>query len=201
LRPRLPRNSALLLFEEQGKLSLDDKVAKYFPNLTRAGKSPFANCSRTYPDMKITRHRITSSRSGRNPPHRRPFSNAGPGSPELGTLTKQIAAIAFLPDQPPESETVTQQVRSILEQLRNGRINRALFTGYANSYFSETALKDCRTLSKLGKLQSVTRSTESERGDMIHRTYRAQFEKKMVLLNIYVTRDGKYEQFLVMNQL
>jgi D-alanyl-D-alanine carboxypeptidase len=40
LRPRLPRNSALLLFEEQGKLSLDDKVAKYFPNLTRAGKSP-----------------------------------------------------------------------------------------------------------------------------------------------------------------
>jgi hypothetical protein len=31
--------------------------------------------------------------------------------------------------------------------------------------------------------------------------HRAQFEKKMVLLNIYVTRDGKYEQFLVMNQL
>ena len=57
--------AAVLMLQEQRKLSLDDKVAKYFPNLTRAGKSPFANCSRTYPDMKITRHRITSSRSGR----------------------------------------------------------------------------------------------------------------------------------------
>jgi len=109
----------------------------------------------------------------------------------LGTLTKQIAAIAFLPDQPPESETVTQQVKSILEQLRNGKINRALFTDNANSYFSETALKDCKALSKLGKLQSVTRSSEGERGGMTHRTYRAQFEKKTVLLNIYIMPDGK----------
>ena len=30
--------AALLLLEEQGKLSLDDKVAKYFPDLTRAGE-------------------------------------------------------------------------------------------------------------------------------------------------------------------
>src|SRR5947209_265557 len=29
--------AALLLLEEQGKVSLDDKVAKYFPDLTRAG--------------------------------------------------------------------------------------------------------------------------------------------------------------------
>ena len=32
---------------------------------------------------------------------------------------------------------------------------------------------------------------------MTHRTYRAQFEKKTVLLNIYVMPGGKYEQFLV----
>ena len=30
--------AALLLLQEQGKLSLDDKVSKYFPNLTRAGE-------------------------------------------------------------------------------------------------------------------------------------------------------------------
>jgi hypothetical protein len=36
---------------------------------------------------------------------------------------------------------------------------------------------------------------------MIHRTYRAAYEKKTVLVNIYVTPEGKYEQFMVMNQL
>ena len=30
--------AALLLLQEQGRLSLDDKVAKYFPELTRAGE-------------------------------------------------------------------------------------------------------------------------------------------------------------------
>lgn len=30
--------AALLLLQEQGKLSLDDKVSRYFPNLTRAGE-------------------------------------------------------------------------------------------------------------------------------------------------------------------
>src|SRR4051794_15838307 len=32
--------AALLLLEEQGKLSMDDRVAKYFPNLRRAGDVP-----------------------------------------------------------------------------------------------------------------------------------------------------------------
>ena len=32
---------------------------------------------------------------------------------------------------------------------------------------------------------------------MTHRSYRAQYEKKTVLLNIYVMPDGQYEQFLV----
>jgi len=34
-------------------------------------------------------------------------------------------------------------------------------------------------------------------GGMTHRSYRAQYEKKTVLLNIYVMPDGRYEQFLV----
>ena len=30
--------AAILLLDEQGKLSIEDKVSKYFPNLTRAGE-------------------------------------------------------------------------------------------------------------------------------------------------------------------
>lgn len=32
---------------------------------------------------------------------------------------------------------------------------------------------------------------------MTHRSYEAQFEKKSVLLNIYVMPGGRFEQFLV----
>jgi hypothetical protein len=45
-------------------------------------------------------------------------------------------------------------------------------------------------------LQAVTKTNEQLRGGMTHRSYRAQFEKT-VLLNIYLMPGGKYEQFLV----
>jgi hypothetical protein len=35
---------------------------------------------------------------------------------------------------------------------------------------------------------------------MTHRAYRAEFEKKTLDLNVYVTVEGKYEQFLVVEQ-
>jgi len=94
------------------------------------------------------------------------------------------------------------QVRDILEGLQHARIDRSLLTANANSYFTDTALRDYQeSLSSLGKLESVTKTSEQLRGGMSHRRYRAQYEKKPVLLNIYVTPDGKYEQFMVMEQL
>jgi hypothetical protein len=35
---------------------------------------------------------------------------------------------------------------------------------------------------------------------MIHRSYTAEFEKKKLLLNIYLLPDRKFEQFLVEDQ-
>ena len=117
-------------------------------------------------------------------------------------LSRQIFTLVFSADEPPPSEKNTAQVRSILLGLQKGKVDRALFTGNANSYFSETALGDCKiSLRALGKLKSVNATSESLRGGMIQRGYRAQFEKKTVLLNIYVMADGKYEQFLVMEQI
>jgi D-alanyl-D-alanine carboxypeptidase len=117
-------------------------------------------------------------------------------------LARQIASLVFLPDHPPAPDKNTQEVRSILDDLRKGKLNRALFTANANSYFSDIALRDCKTsLTALGKLKSVASVSESLRGGMTHHSYRAQFSKKSVMLNIYVMPDGKYEQFLVMDQL
>ena len=47
----------------------------------------------------------------------------------------------------------------------------------------------------------MTSTGENLRGGMTHRVYRAEFEKKALVLNIYVMPDGKYEQFLVEDQL
>ena len=116
----------------------------------------------------------------------------------VGPLSQQIARDVFVTDrlQPPPKDS--SEVEKILTGLQEGKIDRARFTGNANSYFSETALRDCKdSLGPLGKLESVTPVAENLRGGMIHRSYRAQFEKKTLLLNIYVLDDGKYEQFLI----
>ncbi len=120
----------------------------------------------------------------------------------VGPVSQQIATLAFLPEQPEPSSKETEQVRRILAALQTGKIDRALFTANANTYFSDQALRDCKdSLRPLGKLKSVRAISENLRGGMTHRSYRAEFAKKTLALNIYVMPDGKYEQFLVEDQL
>ena len=116
----------------------------------------------------------------------------------MGPIATQIATILFLPPEPAAAGKDTAQVKSILASLAKGKLDRALFTSDANAYFSVQALGDIRqSLATLGKLTSVERTSESLRGGMTHRGYRAVFAKKSVSLNIYVMPDGKYEQFLI----
>lgn len=119
-----------------------------------------------------------------------------------GPLADKLAQLVFLPSQPEESAADTARVRAVLEGLRRGKIQPDEFTENARSYFTPEALRDIRTsLAPLGALKSVTRSAESLRGGMTHRGYRAEFAKKTVRLNVYVTPDGKFEQFMVVESL
>lgn len=118
----------------------------------------------------------------------------------IGPLTQEIGNILLDPENA-KAEKQDEQVRSILEGLQQGRVDRGLFTGNANSYFDETALNDYRSsLAPLGKLEILSRLRTQGRGGMTHISYRAHFEKNTVLLNIYVMPDGKFEQFLVEEQ-
>jgi D-alanyl-D-alanine carboxypeptidase len=120
----------------------------------------------------------------------------------IGPVMRQIAEVMLGVGPSGASAAEISQVRGILEGLQQGHIDRSLFTSNANSYFDDEALGDYRdSLSAIGKLLSVTRTNEQGRGGMIHRSYRAVFEKKTVLLNVYVTDDGKYEQFLAEEQV
>jgi hypothetical protein len=119
----------------------------------------------------------------------------------IGPLSQDIALLMIEP-HPASSAKEDKEVRTILEGLQQGRIDRAEFTANANSYFSDLALNDYRTsLAPLGKLQALTRKNEQLRGGMTHLIYQAQFERKVVVLNIYRTPDGKFEQFLAEGQL
>jgi CubicO group peptidase (beta-lactamase class C family) len=112
-------------------------------------------------------------------------------------LADRIARLVFASGPAPAGVPQSQRVREVLEGLQQGRIDRALFTANANSYFDDVALADYKaSLSALGKLMLVTDRGEQLRGGMTHRTYEAQFEKKSLILNIYVTPQGKFEQFL-----
>jgi D-alanyl-D-alanine carboxypeptidase len=119
------------------------------------------------------------------------------GTGIIFSVAREIAHLLISPQKPATAEELAQ-VRSILAGLAQGQIDRALFTSNANFYFTQTALDDYRrSLASIGPLESVTRVSETLRGGMTHRTYRAAFQKKTVNLNVYLTSGGKYEQFLV----
>ena len=113
------------------------------------------------------------------------------------SLADQAAATLLLPAQSEPSSTELSAIRSILIGLQAGRIDQSILTRNAQFYF-KTALSDYQaSLKPVGQLRDLTRTSESLRGGMIHRGYHATFEQKAVDLNVYLTPDGKYEQFLV----
>ncbi|HXW55243.1 MAG TPA: serine hydrolase domain-containing protein [Candidatus Cybelea sp.] len=116
-------------------------------------------------------------------------------------LAEEIARYLLEPERrqhPTEaSAEELRQVRSMVEGLAQGRIDRALLTSNLDFYFNETALRDmASSLGALGAVKEVRRIRESLRGGMRFRIYRVQFEKKALLLTVYLMPDGRYEQFL-----
>lgn len=92
-------------------------------------------------------------------------------------------------------------VRKVFDDLRAGKIDRALFTDNANSYFTQQALTDYSTsLTALGEVQSFKQTSNSLRGGMTHMSYEVKFPQKTVGINIYQMADGKFEQYLIAAQ-
>lgn len=89
-------------------------------------------------------------------------------------------------------------IRGVFDALKQGRIDRSLFTNNANSYFTEPALKDySASLSPLGDPQSFAQTSVSQRGGMMHRSYQVKYPQKTLRVNIYEMPDGKFEQYLI----
>jgi CubicO group peptidase (beta-lactamase class C family) len=116
------------------------------------------------------------------------------------TVSQEIASI-ILQDGNEAKDRQDAQVRSILEALQNGQVDRTLFTEDAKAYWTDESLADYKnSLAPLGRLLLLSRGNEQLRGGMTHLNYRAHFEHETVGLNIYLMPDGKFEQYLVEEQ-
>lgn len=113
-------------------------------------------------------------------------------------LAEQIARMEFVPAEEVQGDPQTARVKGIVEGLQKGQIDRALLTSNCSFYFTDIALRDLRdSLEPLGALKLVTVANQTLRGGMTFRLYRAEFEKKTLVVSTYWMPDGKIEQFMV----
>lgn len=90
------------------------------------------------------------------------------------------------------------RTRKILADFQAGRIDRALFTANANSYFSEEALTDfAGSLSPLGAPKELKQTRQSDRGGMTFRRFRVVYPKRTIEVLERDLPDGMIEQFQI----
>jgi hypothetical protein len=105
------------------------------------------------------------------------------------------------PQATSDAESVAA-ARGIYDQLRAGRIDRALFTEDANYYFTDQVLRDYRdSLGPLGDPQSFAAAGPARlRGGFVNRNYRLAFAGRQLTIVTYAEPGphGRIEQYLVM---
>jgi D-alanyl-D-alanine carboxypeptidase len=118
-------------------------------------------------------------------------------APASGAIARQISQLLFATEDA-LTQSRTAQAKSIFEGLRQGKIDRSLFTSNANAYFSDQALADfASSLGPLGSATTFVQTGQSKRGGMVARSYRATFSGRALRVWTFETPDGKLEQYQV----
>jgi D-alanyl-D-alanine carboxypeptidase len=117
-----------------------------------------------------------------------------------GPIAQGVASLILATDDPATPQKL-EQARKIFEGLRQGTIERSLFTDNANSYFSEQAIKDFASgLAPLGAPQEFTQVYQGLRGGMTLRVYRIKLAQKTLRAWTYELPNGKLEQYQIAAQ-
>ena len=120
--------------------------------------------------------------------------DAAAAASQIGTQLRS----ALLKSANPQDLKEDEKARKVYDGLQQGKIDRALFTDNANSYFSDQALKDyASSLGPLGVPQSFTQTRSSLRGGMTERIYEVKYPAKNLVIILYEMPDGKFEQYLI----
>jgi len=124
------------------------------------------------------------------------LTNFDGGDP--GSIEQAIARILFTGPNDPPTERAIAQVKAIMSELQQGKIDRALLTENASDYFSAEALADfASSLGPLGACSEINQIAKGERGGMSYRAFRARCGKTAVVVVTRAMPDEKLEQFLV----
>jgi D-alanyl-D-alanine carboxypeptidase len=119
------------------------------------------------------------------------LTNTFSGAPE-----KEIADVIDFIVLPPKG--IDAQVRAVFDGLQHGRPDRAAFSADFNSYLNApTAAAYARTLGPLGPPTLFRQTSSADRGGMKSYDYRIVAGGRPLTLSVYVTAEGKIEQFLV----
>jgi CubicO group peptidase (beta-lactamase class C family) len=114
-----------------------------------------------------------------------------------GPIARQIAQLLFK-KQDAQTKMRTRQAKKIFMSLERGQINRSLFTHDTNVYFSKQALQDFKSsLGPLGKPAKFFQTSQSKRGGMIERSFRAVFPNRTLRVWTYQEPNGKLEQYQI----
>jgi len=90
------------------------------------------------------------------------------------------------------------QVRAVFDSLQHGRSDRGAFTADFNAYLNaRTAAAYVRTLGPLGPPTVFLQTGSTDRGGMKSYDYQIVAGDRPLSLSVYVTAEGKFEQFLI----
>jgi D-alanyl-D-alanine carboxypeptidase len=118
-------------------------------------------------------------------------------APAAGAIARGVAGLLFS-TQDAQTQARVAQARQIFEGLQKGTLDRSLFTDDANAYFSEEALHDfASSLAPLGAPVEFAQVSQSLRGGMLLRVFRAVFRNRVLRVWTFQMPGGKLEQYQV----
>jgi D-alanyl-D-alanine carboxypeptidase len=113
------------------------------------------------------------------------------------TIADKIGDLLFVTDSP-EDAAKSVAAKKIFLDLRQGKIDRTLFSSNGNEYYTAKAVADtAHALAQFGRLKSFELTHSGVRGGMDERIYKVTLEKKTFDLIVREWPDGKFEQFML----
>jgi hypothetical protein len=88
-------------------------------------------------------------------------------------------------------------VKTWIERLAGGNLDRSQLTPYFNAYLTDSVVAAAqRSLTALGKPESIVPLAQGLRGGMHFEEYAVTFSSRTSTVLVYRTKDGKIAEFL-----
>jgi hypothetical protein len=149
------------------------------------GLNGFTTLNQLYPDQDVAIGVLTNAETA------------------TGKLVAAIEAVVFAPVAPEATKTDAKAealTKTVLEELEDGRVDKALLAENLQFFFTPQAIADYEaSLTGFGKVTSMETLRGLERGGMDGWIYKVTGAGggKPIRVFVYVTKDGKLDQILL----